>query len=48
MDVFFSPLRYEHVFNNGNDGKGQVMETWFVHQSHHSAAFSFESTQQPQ
>ena len=25
-----SVLTYEHVFNNGNDGKGEVMETWSV------------------
>lgn len=30
-----STLTYEHVFNNGNDGKGEVMETWSItHASH--------------
>jgi hypothetical protein len=30
-----SVLTYEHVFNNGNGGKGQVMETWSITDATH-------------
>eukprot|EP00035_Acanthoeca_spectabilis_P012815 m.232782 g.232782 ORF g.232782 m.232782 type:complete len:99 (+) comp15723_c0_seq2:2959-3255(+) len=36
-----SVLTYEHVFNNGNGGKGEVMETWSIVQPRHSPSFSF-------
>jgi 3',5'-cyclic AMP phosphodiesterase CpdA len=36
-----SVLTYEHVFNNGNDGAGEVMETWSIVQPKHSPKFSF-------
>ena len=28
-------LTYEHVFNNGNDGKGEVMESWSITDATH-------------
>eukprot|EP01051_Picozoa_sp_SAG22_P032880 SAG22_NODE_14102_length_384_cov_1.084211_1_plen_100_part_00 len=30
-----SVMTYEHVWNNGNNGTGQVMETWAVEHSEH-------------
>ena len=28
-------LQYEHVWNNGNNGTGEVMETWAISQAKH-------------
>ena len=36
-------LTYEHVFNNGNGGRGEVMESWSIVQPHHSPRFTFAS-----
>ena len=30
-----SVLQYDHVWNNGNDGEGKVMETWALTEATH-------------
>ena len=42
-----SVLTYEHVFNNGNNGTGEVVDSWSIEQPGHKPGFSFPPAPSP-